>query len=137
MSLKEKAFNAKTFGKECRILKPSEFKNVLKYGKRFNAKGFLCFILFNTVPPENTINKSIACDRPVKKRIGIAVSSKVANSVKRNKIKRLIREFFRNNREIFPQGDIFISVKDAAVFKNYKTTELALVDFLKKVETMK
>ena len=137
MSLKEKTFSTKTFGKENRLLKPNEFKKVLKNGKRFSAKGFLCFILFNHEPPENTFKESVVVNEDRTKRIGIAVSSKVGNSVVRNKIKRLIREFFRNNKASFPQGDIFISVKDAQIFKNYKTTELALVNFLNKVATMK
>jgi len=34
-----------------------------------------------------------------KKRIGITVSKKLGNAVKRNKIKRLIREHFRMNRD--------------------------------------
>lgn len=124
MSLKEKTFSTKTFGKECRLLKPKEFKKVLKFGKRFNARGFLCFALLDKTDPN-------------KKRIGIAVSSKIANSVNRNRIKRLIREFFRNNKKKFPTGDFFISVKDAGVFKNYKSTELAFDSFFKKIDTMK
>jgi ribonuclease P protein component len=43
------------------------------------------------------------------KRIGIVASRKSGNAVERNRIKRTIREFFRNNKGAFPDGDcIFI-----------------------------
>ncbi len=35
-------------------------------------------------------------------RLGIAVSKKIGNSVKRNKWKRMIREIFRKNGSLFP-----------------------------------
>jgi len=34
-------------------------------------------------------------------RLGIAVSKKYGNSVKRNRIKRILREVFRRNRHLF------------------------------------
>lgn len=45
-------------------------------------------------------------------RLGIAASRKVGPAVQRNRIKRLIRESFRLNRELFPgNADIVIVVK--------------------------
>jgi ribonuclease P protein component len=45
-------------------------------------------------------------------RLGITVSKRIGNSVKRNRVKRLIREFFRLNKALFPQAhDIVIAAK--------------------------
>jgi ribonuclease P protein component len=46
------------------------------------------------------------------KRLGITVTKKAGNAVKRNRIKRLIREFFRLNKALFPAGqDIVVMAK--------------------------
>jgi ribonuclease P protein component len=46
------------------------------------------------------------------KRLGITVTKKTGNAVKRNRIKRLIREFFRLNKALFPAGqDLVIMAK--------------------------
>ncbi|MGV8059573.1 MAG: ribonuclease P protein component [Smithellaceae bacterium] len=46
------------------------------------------------------------------KRLGITVTKKAGNAVKRNRIKRLIREFFRLNKSLFPAGqDVVIMAK--------------------------
>ena len=37
-------------------------------------------------------------------RIGITVTKKIGKAVTRNRIKRYVREFFRNNKSIFPKG---------------------------------
>ena len=66
------------------LKKNFEFKNVLTKGKYFSGKYIAVYI------KKNNFNKN---------RVGIAVGSKIAKAVKRNKIKRLIRE---NYREIYP-----------------------------------
>lgn len=45
-------------------------------------------------------------------RLGITVTKKAGNAVKRNRIKRLIREFFRLNKCLFPIGyDVVVMAK--------------------------
>ena len=62
------------------LKKNYEFKRVLNKGKYYYGKYIQFFIIKN--------NRGI-------NRIGIAVSSKIAGAVKRDKIKRLIRENYR------------------------------------------
>ena len=52
-------------------------------------------------------------------RIGITVTKKVGNSVTRNRIKRLVREFYRINRNLFPPADYNIIARSGAVNLGY------------------
>lgn len=98
-----------SFTRAERILKGKDFALVRKQGKRLAGKGFVIFIKAN--------NLDI-------RRLGLAVSSKVAGAVQRNRIKRLLREFFRLNKEIFPlSADIFISVKEGFNPRSYREVE--------------
>lgn len=46
------------------------------------------------------------------RRLGITVTKKMGNAVKRNRVKRLIREFFRLNKDLFPaEHDVVIMAK--------------------------
>ncbi|NLX19235.1 MAG: ribonuclease P protein component [Desulfobulbus sp.] len=74
-----------------------EFQSVYKAGRRYRGNGFTLIIL----PHNHGYN-----------RLGISVSRKVGNAVRRNRIKRLIRETFRLNRGVFPQSaDIVWTIK--------------------------
>lgn len=68
------------FSKSHRILKKEEFSMVLDRGVRIQTKHFLLFCLSNLKQNH---------------RLGIIVTKKVANSVKRNRVKRVLREYFR------------------------------------------
>ena len=75
----------KTFTKDDRLLKRSEFQKLFKSGKRIQNRLFIVYISRNDLK---------RC------RIGLTVTRKVGNAVTRNRIKRLAREYFRQNRHI-------------------------------------
>ncbi len=85
-----------TLKKHERLLKRAEYTAVNQNGERYYTKNFLIVLKPNGL--------DIA-------RLGITVSKKAGNSVKRNRIKRLIREFFRLNKKEISKGlDIVIVV---------------------------
>ncbi len=50
-------------------------------------------------------------------RLGISVQKKTGKAVQRNRIKRIIRESFRLNREQFPEGcDVVLTVRPGFSF---------------------
>lgn len=86
-----------TFSSDSRILKSSLFQEVRKRGRRFFTKSFIIYTLPNGIS---------------KNRLGITASARVGNSVKRNRVKRLLREFFRLNTKHISTG----SAVDVAVY---------------------
>jgi len=79
------------------LRKGREFDKVYKRGKRYSGNGFsLIFI-----PNELGFN-----------RIGISIHRKLKGAVKRNRIKRIIRESFRLERLLYPEcADIVFAVR--------------------------
>jgi ribonuclease P protein component len=75
------------FTKDLRLLKRAQFLLLSRHGKRIQTRFFLANY------EENALGRS---------RIGITVSKKVGNAVARNRIKRLVREFYRLNRDFLP-----------------------------------
>lgn len=98
--------------KKTKMLKKNyEFRNVLTKGKYYSGKNIEAFILKN--------NKNYNL-------LGLAISVKTAKAVKRNKIKRLIRENYKTIEEYIQTGYsiVFLWKKNAdtknAVFSNIK-----------------
>ena len=79
--------------KTIKLKKNYEFNNTFKRGKYFSGKLIECFYIKN--------NKNI-------NYFGIAISSKICNAVKRNRIKRVIREVYRNLENNIKTGNTFV-----------------------------
>ena len=91
----------KTFAKDDRLLKRSDFLQLSKSGKRLQNRFFIAFI------HKNDLNRC---------RLGITVTRKVGKAVRRNRIKRIAREYFRQNRHIFrDHWDISLIAKRESV----------------------
>lgn len=87
------------FQKHERLLKRADFLRVSGQGHKFHTNNFI--ILWK--------DSSISAVR-----IGITVSGKVGNAVMRNRIKRAIREFYRENKGLFAPVDYNIVAKKGA-----------------------
>jgi len=65
-------------------------------------------------------------------RIGITVTKKYGKAHKRNRMKRLVREFFRLNKPLFKQGyDFLIIVKNSCIIRTLNEIKEELTFFLK------
>ncbi len=75
------------------LKKNYEFRNVLTRGKKYRGIYLDIYVIKNNLK-EN--------------KLGIAISSKIANSVYRNKVKRLIRENYRLIEKEINVGNSFV-----------------------------
>ena len=86
-----------SFGKQLRISRRRDYSTVYQRGVRSHSEHFTIVVCKNEVG---------IC------RLGITVSKKVGSAVERNRIRRLVREFFRLNRaRLSVRQDIVIIAK--------------------------
>jgi ribonuclease P protein component len=88
------------------LTKKSEYNNVYQHGKRVYGENFSLILVPNNVR---------------RNRLGISIHGQLKGAAKRNRIKRIIREFFRLNKRFlqeqsstsceFPYMDIVITVR--------------------------
>ncbi|SNB47286.1 ribonuclease P protein component [Geobacter sp. DSM 9736] len=103
------------FPKEERLLKRPDFISLSAGGKKFPSSNFLVIVRKNHL------------GHP---RVGLTVSRKVGNAVVRNRVKRLIREFFRMNKSLFDEADHSIIAKPGASHLDFRTVSAELVKVL-------
>lgn len=96
-----------TFPKSARLLRRSEFLAVQSKGQRVHTTHF-------------TLALRARADGDAQPRLGVTASRKAANSVGRNRVRRLVREVFRLNQSAFPAG------WDCVVIVHEKVPELDL-----------
>ena len=79
-----------------RLKRRTDFLNVYKNGHRYSGSIFNIYVFKHN---------------HTEGRLGITVPRRVGKAVLRNRIKRIIREYFRKNPELFVGIDIVIDVK--------------------------
>jgi ribonuclease P protein component len=85
-----------TFRAEDRIRKRSEYQRVYDRGRKVTSRSFTLFLL------ENDLR------RP---RLGITVTRRVGPAVRRNRAKRLVREWFRKAKANLPGVDLLVHAR--------------------------
>lgn len=84
------------FPQSSRIRKRKDFLAVYRKGKRYSGPTFTVYLLMH---------------QQGQGRLGISVPRRVGKAVVRNRIKRLIREYFRRHPEQFEGLDVVIDVR--------------------------
>jgi ribonuclease P protein component len=110
-----------TFTKADRLTHRIEFIRLAKYGKRYDNRYFIANV------KQNHSNTS---------RLGITVSRKVGKAAERNRIKRIVREFFRQNRHLFKNHwDINLIAKKGLADISNQIAISFVKDIFEKIET--
>ncbi|MCM8711926.1 ribonuclease P protein component [Clostridium sp. SYSU_GA19001] len=106
------------FVKAEKLRKNLEFRAVYRRGKSFSNLLLVLYVSKN--------NKGL-------NRVGISVSKKVGKSVVRSRVKRLISESYRLNKDSIKTGyDLVFVARNAANDKSYFEIEKALKNLFKK-----
>lgn len=84
-----------------RIRRGSDYRRIMQEGKNYRTSYFTIRILRNSLG---------------RARLGIVTGRKAGNACARNRIKRMLREYFRLNRGKMPPGTdvVFIALRGAA-----------------------
>lgn len=94
-----------TFQSELKLRRSEEFKTVMKKGRKRVFPNFVVFLSLNGFSHL---------------RLGVTVSKSIGNAHVRNRIKRLIREYFRLHQHDYKNGvDIVVIARKGASQVNY------------------
>ncbi len=99
-----------------RIRKSSEFQDVFEKGNKLNGDHY------TLVYKENSLGFP---------RLGLVVGKNYGNVIERNRIKRIVREVFRQNKPLFNSLDLLVIARRKSETLNYKQAEGEITRILK------
>lgn len=113
-----------TLPRRHRLKKRSEFAACYEAGRRYFSKNFIVFVRTTDIGAKNW-------------RIGLAVTKKNGSAVARNRIKRILREFFRIHQSELPERAEIVAVSKRHVRveeMSLNTVESDLLPLLRKIQ---
>ena len=109
------------FPKTERIRKRAEYLRIQSQGRKLFTKSLLAFTVWNTQAPA------------APPRLGITVSKRVGIAVVRTRVKRLLREVFRQNKARLPPGlQLVIVAKADAAGLDYPRTSAEFLEICRR-----
>ncbi len=109
--------------KEYRLKNKREFAIVYKYGKSVANHQFVLYFLKQTKSEHF--------------RLGISTSKKIGNAVIRNRMRRIVKEIFKNNKENqFQTYDYIVIVRRPAVDRSYSELEKSIFHLFRKAKLL-
>ena len=88
---------SETFGAADRVRRRGEYRRIQSRGTKVHSRRFLWMVHPSLVGADHT-------------RLGVVVTKKVGSAVRRNRIKRVLREVFRRHRELFPSASDVVAI---------------------------
>lgn len=112
MNAPPESATSQRFPRLYRVRKRSEFLALQQTGRRRAAPHFIVITRCRDKPPA---------------RLGITTSRKVGNAPVRNRVRRLVREYFRRHRTLLPApADVLVIARASAAGVDYGTVEREL-----------
>lgn len=109
------------FPRAARITRKSDYDYVFKHGEKVVGRCFVCHV---------------ARREGQGRKLGLAVSRKVGPAVVRNRIKRLLREFFRTHQDRLPEDtQVVVVARPASAGLDFAACCTAMNGVLQRVHT--
>jgi ribonuclease P protein component len=88
---------SETFGAADRVRRRGEYRRIQSRGTKVHSRRFLWMVHPSLVGADHA-------------RLGVVVTKKLGSAVRRNRIKRVLREVFRRHRELFPSATDVVAI---------------------------
>ncbi len=101
-----------SFPAKFKVKTPRDFRNILSEGTKTHSKNFILYAKPNSLGFP---------------RLGVSVGKKAsASAVKRNRMKRVLREVFRRNKPAFSSNDLVFVIKNDVSGKKFSELRLEI-----------
>lgn len=88
---------SESFGAADRVRRRGEYRRIQTRGTKVHSRRFLWMVHPSLVGADHA-------------RLGVVVTKKLGSAVRRNRIKRVLREVFRRHRELFPSASDVVAI---------------------------